>query len=240
VIRGLLRRKITPAKALLHPHKAAKPLQAIFDQIEGEPQRYELNLYVSGNDKDNEPTALAIAVGARYKLGPTAGNLSVRTKRSGAAAKAGHNLVIAVTAWEAEIELAEDPAEISMTLSADAASLRVRKGSGGMQALGEDDKANIQQTIDDEILMGQRIEFTSTAVQRADDGAHFSVEGELTLVGKTHPIGFDLTIGGDGKLSATAVVKQTDWGMTPYTALFGALKVADEVVVELKASLPAG
>jgi hypothetical protein len=28
--------------------------------------------------------------------------------------------------------------------------------------------------------------------------------------------------------------------MTPYTALFGALKVADEVVVELKASLPAG
>jgi polyisoprenoid-binding protein YceI len=75
---------------------------------------------------------------------------------------------------------------------------------------------------------------------RADDGAHFSVQGELTLVGKTHPIGFDLAIGGDGKLSATAVVKQTEWGMTPYTALFGALKVADEVVVELKASLPAG
>ena len=240
VIRGLLRRKITPTKALLHPHKAAKPLQAIFDQIEGEPQRYELNLYVTGNDRDNETGALAIAVGTRYKLGPGSGDLLVRTKRAGAAAKAGHNLVIAVTAWEAEIELAEDPAEISMTLSADAASLRVRKGSGGMQALGDDDKANIQQTINDEVLLGQRIKFTSNSVQRADDGAHFSVQGELTLVGKTQPIGFDLAIGGDGKLSATAVVKQTDWGMTPYTALFGALKVADEVVVELKASLPTG
>ena len=42
----------------------------------------------------------------------------------------------------------------------------------------------------------------------------------------------------DGDLSAVAVVKQTDWGMKPYSALFGALKVADEVVVWIKAALP--
>jgi succinate dehydrogenase / fumarate reductase iron-sulfur subunit len=57
VLRGLLRRKITPAKALLHPHKASKDLRALFDQIEEQPKRYELNLYVSGDDKDNEPVA---------------------------------------------------------------------------------------------------------------------------------------------------------------------------------------
>ena len=33
-IRGMLRGKITPAKALLHPHKASKELRAIFDRIE--------------------------------------------------------------------------------------------------------------------------------------------------------------------------------------------------------------
>jgi succinate dehydrogenase / fumarate reductase iron-sulfur subunit len=59
VIRGLLRRKITPKKALLHPHKASKELRALIDDIETEPTRYELNLYLTGNDKDNEPTNVA-------------------------------------------------------------------------------------------------------------------------------------------------------------------------------------
>ena len=38
-----------------------------------------------------------------YKLGPADGTLSVRTGRTGAAAKAGHDLVIHVTAWEATL-----------------------------------------------------------------------------------------------------------------------------------------
>src|ERR1700722_14914713 len=57
VLRGLLRRKITPAKALLHPHKASKEVRAIFEKIESRPQRYELNLYVTGTDEDNAPAA---------------------------------------------------------------------------------------------------------------------------------------------------------------------------------------
>jgi succinate dehydrogenase / fumarate reductase iron-sulfur subunit len=63
VIRGLLRRKITPIKALTHPHKASKDVRAIFDHVENEPTRYELNLYVSGDDKDNEPAG-AVTEGA--------------------------------------------------------------------------------------------------------------------------------------------------------------------------------
>ena len=55
VLRGVLRGKITPAKALLHPHKASKELRAMFDKIESKPARYELNLYVSGTDEDNAP-----------------------------------------------------------------------------------------------------------------------------------------------------------------------------------------
>jgi succinate dehydrogenase / fumarate reductase iron-sulfur subunit len=54
VVRGVLRGKITPAKALLHPHKASKELRAIFDKVESKPERYELNLYVSGVDDDQD------------------------------------------------------------------------------------------------------------------------------------------------------------------------------------------
>jgi polyisoprenoid-binding protein YceI len=107
-----------------------------------------------------------------------------------------------------------------------------------MQALGDDDKASIQETIDDDVLKRKDIEFRSTAVQIAADGSRISVQGELTLVGNARPIAFDLTVGDGGKLSGSAIVKQTDWGITPYSALFGALKVVDEVEVVLDASLP--
>jgi polyisoprenoid-binding protein YceI len=174
-----------------------------------------------------------------YRLGPDDGTLSVRTGRTGAAAKAGHNLLIHVTSWEATLEVGDDPAHTSIELGADAASLRVREGTGGMQALGDDDKANIQQTIDDEVLKRQAITFRSTEVQAAADDSELRVKGELTLLGTTRPLAFELAVIDDGTLSAVAVVKQTDWGMKPYSALFGALKVGDHVEVWIDAGLPA-
>src|SRR5687768_14767331 len=90
-----------------------------------------------------------------HRLGPENGTLSVRTARTGAAAKAGHNLLIDVTGWEATLEIGQDSAPTSIVLVADATSLRVREGSGGMQALGDDDKASIQETIDDDVLKRQ-------------------------------------------------------------------------------------
>jgi polyisoprenoid-binding protein YceI len=169
------------------------------------------------------------------RLGPDNASLSVLTGRSGAAAKAGHDLVMHVTSWEATLDLAEDPAATSMELTADASSLRVQKGTGGMQALGDDDKDNIHQTIDDEVLKRQDIVFRSTAVKTTASG--LSVQGELTLAGATHPIEFDLAIADDETLSATAVVTQTRWDMKPYSALFGALKVLDDVEVVLDGHL---
>jgi polyisoprenoid-binding protein YceI len=174
-----------------------------------------------------------------YRLGPSNGALSVRTERTGAAAKAGHNLLIGVTAWEATLDVGEDLADTSIRLDADATSLRVREGTGGMQALGDDDIASIEQTIDDDVLKRQNITFRSTHVQPAGDGEGLSVEGELTLYGTTRPIAFELAITEDRTLSAIAVVKQSDWGMKPYSALFGALKVVDEVLVGIEAVLPA-
>jgi hypothetical protein len=114
--------------------------------------------------------------------------------------------------------------------------MRVREGTGGMQALDDDDKANIEQTIDDEVLKGLAIGFTSTSVEAAADDGRLAVNGDLTLFGATHPIAFDVAVDADGVLRGTVVVKQSDWGMKPYSALFGALKVADEVEVAIDAS----
>jgi polyisoprenoid-binding protein YceI len=165
-----------------------------------------------------------------YTLGPEDGILSVRTSRTGAVARAGHDLVMHVTEWSGTVDT-DTP---SLTLDADSTSLRVREGTGGVKPLDEDDLANIETTIDDEVLLKRDISFRSTSVTA--EGDSLSVTGDLTLVGTTHPLSFDLALA-DGRVRGEAVVKQTEWGMKPYTALFGALKVADEVRVEIDARL---
>jgi polyisoprenoid-binding protein YceI len=180
---------------------------------------------------------MAIAPGT-YELGPQNAELLVNTRRSGAAARAGHDLEIVVTDWSGTLEVREPPEQPSVTLTADSSSLRVREGRGGMKALGEDDKDSIRQTIDDEVLKRTPIEFRSSEVETTADGNHMHVTGELELGGRKHPIDFQLTLAQQGQLRGTARVKQTDWGIKPYSGLFGTLKLVDEVEVTIDASLP--
>jgi hypothetical protein len=160
------------------------------------------------------------------RLGPENGTLTVRTGKAGAASKAGHNLEIEVGRWSATLE--DDAAE----LTADATSMRVVGGSGGISPLGDEEKAGIAQTIDEEVLKGTPIVFRSGDVRR--DGDRIEVAGELELSGTTRPLTFALTDAG-GRITGSARVKQTDWGMKPYSALFGTLKVADEVEIAIDA-----
>jgi polyisoprenoid-binding protein YceI len=166
-----------------------------------------------------------------HKFGPDNATLRVRTARQGAAAKAGHDLVIEVTAWSATLEVGDDSAPTSLELDADAGSLRVREGTGGVQRLGDDDKADIEKTIDDEVLHRKPIEFRATAIEPAERG-RATVTGDLKLAGAVHPVEFRLDVDTAGGIAATAVVKQSDWAIKPYSGLFGALKVKDEVEVE--------
>ncbi len=54
IMTALARRKVTPQKALLHPHKAPKEVKRLFDEIDGREDRVELNLYVTGYEDDSE------------------------------------------------------------------------------------------------------------------------------------------------------------------------------------------
>jgi len=171
-----------------------------------------------------------------YSLGPGSGVLSIQTARQGAASKAGHDLRIEVGSWEAEVKLGEPPEQSAMTLAADSRSLRVIEGTGGVKSLTDKDKASIQDTINSEVLKGCAIEFRSSEVARAPGGG-LSVRGQLDLNGSTAPVAFELVLGDDGRVTGSATVKQTDFGMKPYSALFGALKVADEVTVAIDAKL---
>lgn len=171
-----------------------------------------------------------------YTLGPEDGALRIQTRRSGAAAKAGHDLLIEVTAWHGELTIAGEAAASSLSLSADPTSLRVLEGTGGMQPLGEKDKDSIRQTIVSDVLGREEITFRSSTVTRTSDG--LAVEGELRLNGRPGPVSFELALDPDGRVAGSALVTQSAFGMKPYSVLFGTLRVADEVEVSVDARLP--
>jgi hypothetical protein len=170
-----------------------------------------------------------------HKLGPSNGTLTVKTGRTGAAAKAGHNLVIEVASWEATLVVGE---ATSIELAADGGSLTVVDGSGGAKSLSDDDKVDIKKTIDKDVLKKKSVEFRSTGVTANDDGSQLTVAGDLTLLGATAPVEFTIDVDADGKLTGTATVTQSNHKIKPYSALFGALKVVDEVEVVVDCTVP--
>jgi polyisoprenoid-binding protein YceI len=173
-----------------------------------------------------------------YRLGPHAGRLVARTSRTGLGAKVGHDLTIEVGRWfgTATVDLGA-PANSSVSVGIDVDSFEVRDGTGGITPLTDSDRADIRKTIRDRILRTAQhptMTFRSTRIGGSPES--FTVEGELTIMGVTRPI----TVHGratEGGVAGTASVVQTRWGIRPYSAFFGALKLRDEVEVSFDLAL---
>ena len=75
-----------------------------------------------------------------------------------------------------------------------------------------------------------KITFRSTSVARDGDSA--SIKGDLTLHGVTNPISAQAH--NDGKCwNAEIILDQTKYGIKPFTAMLGALKVKAEVTIHI-------
>ena len=74
-----------------------------------------------------------MAAPGTYALGPSDGTLTIATGKGGAAARAAHNLSILVRRWEATLQLGGEPSGSSISLTADARSLHVVDGTGGIE-----------------------------------------------------------------------------------------------------------
>ena len=171
-----------------------------------------------------------------HALGPEGGSCRVHTYREGMAQKIGHDLIIEVETWRATIEVGEDGEPRSISLEADPTSLKVLEGHRGVKPLTDSDRTEIRSNIDKKILLAQPIRFSSNTVQLAGD--KLIVEGDLTMAGATRPARFELQHDQAGRINGTLPVTQSEWGIKPYRAFMGALKVRDTVDVVLDAPLP--
>lgn len=173
-----------------------------------------------------------------YELGPHRGRLIVRTSRTGLGSKAGHDLTIEVTRWRGSASIdGAVPGRSTVQVEADVASMEVREGTGGIKPLTNGDRAEIHRTMREKILTADRhptITFASTQV--IGDADSFRIEGDLTVAGATNRA----TVHGrivDGRAQGSVTITQSAWGIKPYSAFFGALKLSDDVQVEFDVEL---
>lgn len=175
-----------------------------------------------------------------HTLGPASGRLLVKTARTGLGAKAGHDLTIEVTRWQgsATVDTA-NAANSSVTVSAEVDSFEVREGTGGVKPLTDADRAEIKKTLRKKILHTAKhptITFTSSRVEGSAEA--FTITGDLTITGVTKPVAMQCRVT-DGRVTGTATITQTRWGVRPYSAFFGALKLRDDVEVIFDVALAA-
>jgi polyisoprenoid-binding protein YceI len=181
---------------------------------------------------------MALTAGT-HTLGPESGRLLVKTSRTGLGRKAGHDLSIEVARWsgEAVIDTAK-PSDSSVTLEIEVDSFEVRTGTGGVKSLTDSDRTEIKKVLRQRILHTAEypaITFRSTGVDGTPES--FTISGDLTIMGETRPVTVHGQVAG-GRVTGEATVTQSHWGIKPYSALFGALRLADPVRVEFDLAVP--
>ncbi len=135
--------------------------------------------------------------------------------------------------------MADDLAPVSLSVKIDLGALVVRTGTGGIKPLSDRDKREISVTARKTLAADRYPEatFSTTNFDPAADGTGGIIDGMLTLAGKSRPERLTVLQPSPGHYTATTTVRQTDFGLKPYSAFLGSLKVADAVEVEIELDL---
>lgn len=173
-----------------------------------------------------------------HSIGPHEGSLTVHTFRAGMGAKIGHDLVLEAKKWNGTVNLdADNPSASSVELTVDLKSLEIVSATGGVKPLSDKDRADIAKNIEKTLDTGKHpnVTFKSTSVSGSEPTV--TINGDLTIKGQTRPVTLNVTANGD-KVTGKASVVQTEFGIKPFSAMMGALKVRDSIDLELNCTLP--
>ncbi len=169
-------------------------------------------------------------------FGPDRASCEVLTFREGLLSPVAHDLLLRANAFHFAIDL-DAPA---VQAEIDAGSLRVvtamRDGRPLPGALRPADVEEIEAIVAREVLRASRfpvIRFASSSVSRTESG--YDVRGQLTLVGATREVAFSPRRDA-GRLALELSLHQPEYGIRPYRAMLGALRVKPDVIV--RAAIP--
>ena len=164
-------------------------------------------------------------------------DVSVYTYKEGLLSAVAHDLKLRVTRFTIDIEGDSVRAELA------ADSLRVlhaiRDGRDDPAALSLADRQKIESNIVEEVLSARRfpqISFVGRSVKPATSGLR--IEGELSLHGKSRTLSLRVDTSGE-RWTTEVVLSQPDYGIKPYSAMLGTLKVKADVKVRIAVPWPA-
>lgn len=176
-------------------------------------------------------------------LGPQDGTIKVRTYREGMAARAGHDLVMEATTWNAAAHVDRDnPTLSTVQATVDLGSLEIREASGGVKPLSDGDRKDIFKNLAKTLVTEKhpQVTFQSKSVlPNGDNKLH--INGDLTLAGSTQPVTLELQIEPQSdadRLVGSITLRHTHFGVKPFSGLLGALKIRDAVEIDLDMRVP--
>jgi polyisoprenoid-binding protein YceI len=174
---------------------------------------------------------------AQWSLGPSDGELLIRTGVAGRAARMGHRLTVAMTRWQATVQWSgADPVGAQLVVETD--SFEVLRGEGGVKGLSGPEKVLVRANALKSLEGGRfpEIRFEATDIDKTGDG--YRLGGRLEVRGKPRDHVIDLRtddLGESWRMSAESSVRQSDYGIKPYSLLMGSVQVADDVTVSFTA-----
>jgi hypothetical protein len=175
-----------------------------------------------------------------WDLDATSGELLIRTGVAGRAARMGHRLTIAMTRWEATVSW-DGAKPISAELTVETGSFAVLRGEGGVKGLSEPEKALVKSNALKTLLAGRypEIRFGSADITLSDAG--YRLAGALQIAGTSREHVIDVRtedLGDSWRMSAESCVRQSEFGVKPYSLFMGSLRVADDVSISFTAVHP--
>jgi polyisoprenoid-binding protein YceI len=172
-----------------------------------------------------------------WRIEPADGELLIRTGVAGRAARMGHRLTIAMTRWHATVQWSgTDPVAVELTVETD--SLEVLRGEGGVKGLSGPEKALVRSNALKSLDAGRfpQIAFAADGIDKTDEG--YRLSGQLEVRGKARDHVIELCtedLGDSWRMSAESRVRQSDYGIKPYSLLMGSVQVADDVTLSFTA-----
>lgn len=153
--------------------------------------------------------------------------------KEGLLSKIAHDLKHRVTRFTIKVDAQNNEIEAEI----DARSLRVecvmKDGQENESELTGDDKAEIEDQIVMDVLHADvhpMIRFRSTAVVRHPEG--LEIQGTMRMNDRTQPV-TTLARRVEDYYVAELTINQPSFGIKPYTAMLGALKIKPDVVVRV-------
>jgi polyisoprenoid-binding protein YceI len=174
---------------------------------------------------------------AVWTIGPADGELLLHTGVAGRAARMGHRLTIAMTTWRATVRWA-DSRPVSAELAVETDSLEVLRGDGGVKGLSGAEKALARSNALKSLSASRfpQIRYVADAIEKTDGG--YRLTGALDIRGKSRDHVIELCtedLEDSWLMSVRSTVRQSDYGIKPYSLLMGSVQVADEVSLTFSA-----